>query len=99
MTIKVSLYMWHDKTTIEVLLDCGATHNFIDKRSVKKLHFGTRPLKQPLTINNVDGTIRQKHHPLLQSLAKVWRKHPETRVYVASLGRDRLILEIGRAHV
>ena len=92
MTIKVSLYMWHDKTTIEVLLDCGATHNFIDKRSVKKLHFGTRPLKQPLTINNVDGTIRQKHHPLLQSLAKVWRKHPETRVYVASLGRDRLIL-------
>ena len=33
MTIKVSLYMWHNKTTIEVLLDCSATCYALTGRS------------------------------------------------------------------
>ena len=31
MMIPISVYMWHQMTPIETLLDSGATHNFIDK--------------------------------------------------------------------
>jgi predicted aspartyl protease len=57
MTIPISVYMWHKKTETEALLDSGATHNFIDERAVKTLGLGTRPLKQPLHVSNVDGTL------------------------------------------
>lgn len=60
MTVKVLLYMWHEKTTLEVLLDCGTTHNFIDQRTVNKLSLGTQLLKQPLMVNNVDSTMNSE---------------------------------------
>ena len=46
-------------TTIEALLDCGATHNFIDPRAVKSLGIGTKELRTPLTVNSVDGTVNR----------------------------------------
>ena len=30
MTISLTVNMWHKTTQLEALLDCGATHNFID---------------------------------------------------------------------
>jgi predicted aspartyl protease len=38
------------------LLDSGATHNFIDIRTIIRLGIGTRKLKIPRTVMNVDGT-------------------------------------------
>src|SRR6266849_3347255 len=43
----------------EVLLDSGATHNFLDKRLVKRLGIGTKELAVPQGITNVDGTKNQ----------------------------------------
>ena len=86
--------MWHKTTKIEALLDCGATHNFIDPRTVKSLAMGTNPLKQALTVHNVDGTINQGG--TISQYCNLWvrrGKHVEKLgFYVANLGRDRLIL-------
>src|SRR6266576_4189747 len=38
------------------LIDSGATHNFMDRRMVKRLQMGTKPLAIPRSIRNVDGT-------------------------------------------
>jgi hypothetical protein len=38
------------------LLDSGATHNFIDIRTIIHLGIGTRRLKKPRTVTKVDGT-------------------------------------------
>ena len=38
------------------LIDSGATHNFMDRRMVKRLQIGTKPLAIPQSIRNVDRT-------------------------------------------
>jgi hypothetical protein len=60
MTVQISVLMWHKKTETKVLLDSGATHNFIDKRAVNSLGLGTRSLPQPLQVNNVDGSLNRE---------------------------------------
>jgi predicted aspartyl protease len=40
----------------QILVDSGATDNFIDPRLVKRLGLGTRELPQPRKIWNIDGT-------------------------------------------
>ena len=86
--------MWHKTTKIEALLDCGATHNFIDPRTIKTLAMGINPLKQPLTVHNVDGTVNKGG--TISHYCNLWvrrGKHIEKLgFYVANLGRDRLIL-------
>jgi hypothetical protein len=57
MTISLTVNMWHKTTKLEALLDCGATHNFINPRTISSLNMGTQLLPQPLTVRNVDGTM------------------------------------------
>ena len=57
MTILLTVNMWHKTTQTEALLDCGATHNFINPRAIKTLSMGTNTLRQLLIVHNVDGTI------------------------------------------
>ena len=59
MTIPLTVNMWHKTTQIEALLDCGATHNFVNPHAIKTLFMGINPLKQPLIVHNVDGTINK----------------------------------------
>ena len=47
MTITLPVYMWHKKAKTPILLNSGATHNFIDKGAVKQLGLGTHELSQP----------------------------------------------------
>ena len=86
--------MWHRTTKLEALLDCGATHNFINPRTIKTLAMGTNLLKQPLLVHNVDGTINQGGTITSYCNLWVWRGTQVEKLgfYVANLGRDRLIL-------
>ncbi len=59
ITVPIDLYMWHKKTEVEALLDCGATENFINARTLKKLGMGTRLLQHPRIVQNVNGTENQ----------------------------------------
>ncbi len=40
ITVPIDLCMWHKRTEVEALLDCGATENFIDARTLEKLGMG-----------------------------------------------------------
>ena len=75
-------------TKTEALLDCSATHNFIDPRAIKTLSMGTNPLKQPLLVHNVDSTIT--HYCNLW--VRCGKQVEKLGFYVANLGRDRMIL-------
>jgi hypothetical protein len=82
------------KTQEEGLLDSGATHNFIDIRTVIRLGIGTKRLKNPRTVTNVDGTTNRagaitRYANLTFSYEG---KEQTTPVYVTNLGKDRIIL-------
>ena len=94
MTVSLTVNMWHKTTKLEALLDCGATHNFIDSRTIKTLAMGTNQLKQPLLVHNVDRTTNQGGS--ITSYCNLWVRRgtqvEKMGFYVANLGRDRLIL-------
>jgi hypothetical protein len=94
MTIPLTVNMWHKTTNVEALLDCGATHNFIDPQTISSLHMGTRLLPQPLIVRNVDRTINCDG--TITRYCNLWvqqGKHEERLgFYVANLGQDRIIL-------
>ena len=46
-------------TNKRILVDLGATDNFIDPRLIVQLGLGTRELEQPQKIWNIDGTNNQ----------------------------------------
>ena len=94
MTIPLTVNMWHKTTQTEALLDCGATHNFIDPHAIKTLSMGTNPLKQPLLVRNVDGTINRDS--TITHYCNLWvrqgKQVEKQGFYVANLGWDRMIL-------
>ena len=94
MTIPLTVNMWHKTTQTEALLDCSATHNFIDPHAIKTLSMGTNLLKQPLLVHNVDGTINRDG--TITHYCNLWvrrgKQVEKLGFYVANLGRDQMIL-------
>src|SRR6267154_4907624 len=75
------------------LLDSGATHNFIDVQTAIRLGLGTRKLKTPRTVTNVDGTPNRagtisKYSNLTCTYNQ---KRANLPFYIINLGRDRII--------
>jgi hypothetical protein len=76
------------------LLDSGATHNFIDIRTIICLGIGTRRLKQPRTVTNIDGTTNRARQ-INQYTNLQFNYNGKTKdlpVFVTNLGRDQIIL-------
>jgi hypothetical protein len=76
------------------LLDSGATHNFIDIRTIIRLGIGTRKLKSPRTITNVDGTTNRagQINRYAYLMFEYEGKTENLPIFVTNLGKDRIIL-------
>ena len=89
-----SLITAKHETQEEGLLDSGVTHNFIDIRTVIRLGIGTKRLKVPRTVTNVDGTTNRSGS--ITKYTNLEFSHQGKRqtlpIYVTNLGRDRVIL-------
>ena len=75
-----------------ILLDTGATENFIDLSTVTKLQLGTKQISQR-PVYNVDGTMNQAGTitRACDLLVTQGNKKERTRFYVTNLGRDRML--------
>ena len=77
-----------------VLVDSGATENFMDHSMVRRLGIGTRKLPVPRRIFNVDGTENIAGQ-LTEFCTLRVRKGDKNRLqtfYITALGADRAIL-------
>jgi hypothetical protein len=94
LEIPIESTTYHTKAEIIALVDSGATDNFIDFRTVKKLRLGTKKLPRARQLFNVDrthnqaGFIEESVHLYVERGDECVR----TQFHITNLGRDRIIL-------
>jgi len=78
----------------EVLIDSGATDNFISKNLLHQLRIGYLPVEKPIKIWNVDGTHNQdgaiSHFTDLE--VRTGTETKTLRFLITNLGKDEVIL-------
>jgi Retroviral aspartyl protease len=77
-----------------VLVDSGATENFIDYQTVAWLRLGSNKLTTPRPVHNVDGTPN-KSGEITHSVdlyVQLGNKEQCIWFFVTNLGKDRMIL-------
>src|SRR6266702_540076 len=93
MTIKVIVRLYYKEARANVLLDSGATDNLIDRNLIKKLGLGTKPVKPPRLVRNVDGSLNKDG--TITEVCQLWikRGNKETAFpfFITNLGEDRMI--------
>ena len=94
VNIELSFSTIHGKAAERALIDSGATDNFIDQRTAKRLHLTPRQLKQPRLLYNVDGTENLSGRVTSYCDLLITRGKDESvqRFFLANLGKDRIIL-------
>ena len=94
MKIPVSFRTSRAMANKRILVDSGATDNFIDPRLINHIGLGTRPLERPQRIWNIDGTNNQAgmltHYVDLE--VRTGAKERQMRFLVTGLGNEDLIL-------
>ncbi len=94
MRIPVLFESAHATAEREVLVDSGATDNFISKNLLHRLKIGYLPVETPIKIWNVDGTHNQdgaiSHFTDLQ--VRTRNETKTLRFLITNLGRDEVIL-------
>jgi gag-polyprotein putative aspartyl protease len=94
MTIPVLFCSLNSMAEEKVLLDSGATSNFIDHRIIKRLKLPLCPLPTPIVVRNIDGTKnkagRITHYVNL--VIRQGQKEKAMKFHVTHLGDDSLIL-------
>ena len=94
LKIPTLLQSSHKKAEKEILVDSGATDNFISTKVLKQMKIGTLQLKKPRTIWNIDGTHNKAgaitHFVDLQVRCGTTSK--DMKFLVTDLGEDKIVL-------
>ena len=94
MKIPVSFRTSRAMTDKRILVDSGATDNFIDPRLIMRLGLRTRNLERPRKIWNIDGTNNQAGMltQYVDLSVRTGKREEMMRFLVTSLGNEDLIL-------
>ena len=94
MKIPVSFCTCYAMANKRILVDSGATDNFIHPKFVRRLHVGTQKLEQSMKIWNINGsTNRAGQLTEFINLLVQTRKHKEKmRFLITDLGIEDIIL-------
>ena len=92
--INISFAFDKNKVAEKALLDSGATDNFINQRTVNRLHISTQRLAKPRILYNVNKTENKSRRIThYVDLEITWGMQTQVqRFYIANLGTDRFIL-------
>jgi hypothetical protein len=94
MNVPFSFQTAHAKAEETALLDSGATENFIDEMTWKRMKVGRQPLVKPIKVYNVDGTENKQGEMTHYCCLRVSYNDQEDlqEFYITNLGKDCLIL-------
>jgi hypothetical protein len=92
--INISFIFDKNKVAEKALLDSGTTDNFIDQRTVDRLHISTRCLAKTrilYTIDRTENKSRRITHYVDLEITRGTQIRVQ-RFYITNLGTDRFIL-------
>ena len=94
MKIPVSFQTAYARADKQILVDSGATDNFIHPRLIKRLALGTQKLECPRKIWNIDGTNNKAGRitEYADLSVQTGKKQNKMRFLVTDLGHEDLIL-------
>jgi gag-polyprotein putative aspartyl protease len=94
MNVPFSFQTAHAMAKETALLDSGATENFIDKATWKRMKVGRQPLVKLINVYNVDGTENKQGEMTHYCRLRITYNNQEDLqgFYIMNLGKDRLIL-------
>jgi hypothetical protein len=83
----------HGKAEEHMLLDSGATENFMDQRMISRLKIGTKQLPAPRKVHNVDSTENWSGTITEYCSLRIWIGTCEAlqQFFITDLGRNRAI--------
>jgi hypothetical protein len=94
LRIPTLLQSLHAKAERQVLVDSGATDNFISASTLKHMKIGSLPLEKPRTIWNIDGTHNKagtiKHFVDLQ--VRCGDKTEQMKFLITNLDEEEIVL-------
>jgi hypothetical protein len=84
----------HSKAERQVLVDSGATNNFISDKLLKRMKIGKLNLQKPHVIWNIDGTQNQSGmiKQFVDLQVRCGDKMENMKFLVTDLGEDKIIL-------
>src|SRR6266403_3155851 len=94
MKVPVSFRTRYAMADKRILVDSGATDNFIHPKFVKRLHVGMQELERPMKIWNIDGTTNRAGRltHFVDLLVKTKGQEKKMRFLVTDLGIEDVIL-------
>ena len=94
MKIPVSFRTAYARADKNILVDSGATDNFIDPRLIRRLRLGTHPLERAQKIWNIDGTNNKAGMitNYVDLSIQTRQKQAKMRFLITNLGNEDLIL-------
>jgi hypothetical protein len=94
MKMPVLLQCTHSKAKKQVIVDSGATSNFISSKLLRRMKIGKRNLPKPRTIWLMHGTRNEEHHitHYVDLLVRCGDKSKELRFLVTDLGEEEIVL-------
>jgi hypothetical protein len=94
MKMPVLLQCTHSKAKKQVIVDSGATSNFISSKLLRKMKIGKRNLPKPRTIWLMHGTRNEERHitHYVDLLVGCGDKSKELRFLVTDLGEEEIVV-------
>ena len=94
MKIPVSFRTAYARADKQILVDSGATDNFIHPRLIKRLALGTQKLERSKKIWNIDGTNNKARRIMeyVDLSVQTGKKQNKMRFLITDLGHEDLIL-------
>ena len=94
MKIPVSFRTAYTRADKQILVDSGATDNFIHPRLIRRLALGTQKLEQSRKIWNIDGTNNKAGRitEYVDLSVQTGKKQNKMRFLITDLGHEDLIL-------
>jgi hypothetical protein len=94
MKMPVLVQYTHSRAKKQVIVDSGATSNFISSKLLRKMKIGKRNLPKPRTIWLMHGTRNEKRHitEYVDLLVRCGDKSKELRFLVTDLGEEEIVL-------